>query len=85
MKKSLVGRFAALALAVLISCSIAYAWNEAEFTSRPLYAYPLPHGHDDIVGNLTQDGAVHPPRRVTPRAQVTAEHVAAVVELHAVR
>jgi L,D-transpeptidase ErfK/SrfK len=52
MKKSLVGRVAALALTVLISCSIAYAWNEAEFTSRPLYAYPLPHGHDDIVGTL---------------------------------
>src|SRR5260221_185089 len=27
-------------------------WSEDEFEHRPLYAYPLPHGKDNIIGNL---------------------------------
>src|SRR5947209_5982933 len=27
-------------------------WTEDEFEHRPLFAYPLPHGKDNIVGNL---------------------------------
>ena len=27
-------------------------WTEDEFEKRPLYAYPLPRGKDDIIGNL---------------------------------
>ncbi len=31
----------------------AHSWSEAEFANRPLYAYPLPSGRDDIIGTLT--------------------------------
>jgi L,D-transpeptidase ErfK/SrfK len=31
---------------------LASAWSEDEFAKRPLYAYPLPHGKDNIIGNL---------------------------------
>ncbi|HEX3409309.1 MAG TPA: L,D-transpeptidase family protein [Candidatus Binataceae bacterium] len=31
----------------------AHTWREAEFANRPLFAYPLPTGRDDIVGTLT--------------------------------
>jgi L,D-transpeptidase ErfK/SrfK len=31
----------------------AHKWNEAEFANRPLYAYPMPQGRDDIIGSLT--------------------------------
>jgi L,D-transpeptidase ErfK/SrfK len=32
---------------------LAHSWNEAAFANRPLYAYPLPSGRDDIIGTLT--------------------------------
>ena len=32
---------------------LAHSWNEAEFANRPLFAYPLSSGRDDIVGTLT--------------------------------
>ena len=45
--------FPALFLIALVAISAAYgAWTEDEFKNRPLYAYPLPHGKDDIIGNL---------------------------------
>ncbi|HEX4210522.1 MAG TPA: L,D-transpeptidase family protein [Candidatus Binataceae bacterium] len=31
----------------------AHKWSETEFETRPLYAYPIPQGRDDIVGSLT--------------------------------
>ena len=43
----------ALFLIALVAIPTAYgAWTEAQFEKRPLYAFPLPHGKDDIVGNL---------------------------------
>jgi L,D-transpeptidase ErfK/SrfK len=32
--------------------SLARAWNEDEFEHRPLFAYPLPQGRENIIGNL---------------------------------
>ncbi len=47
-------------LAALIVAAAAYAvpvlahtWHDTDFANRPLYAYPLPEGRDDIVGTLT--------------------------------
>ena len=31
----------------------AHKWSETEFENRPLYAYPIPAGRDDIIGSLT--------------------------------
>ena len=31
---------------------MAHGWTDSEFEKRPLYAYPLPHGRDNIIGNL---------------------------------
>jgi len=45
--------FPALLLIALVAIPAANgAWTEDEFERRPLYAYPLPHGKDDIIGNL---------------------------------
>ena len=45
--------FPALFLIALVAIPTAYgAWTEDQFEKRPLYAFPLPHGKDDIVGNL---------------------------------
>ena len=45
--------FPALFLIALVAIPAAYGgWTEDEFEKRPLYAYPLPHGKDDIIGNL---------------------------------
>src|ERR1019366_3759090 len=45
--------FPALLLVALVAIPAANgAWTEDEFERRPLYAYPLPHGKDDIIGNL---------------------------------
>ncbi|HUA35319.1 MAG TPA: L,D-transpeptidase family protein [Candidatus Binataceae bacterium] len=44
---------AALMLAAMVLAPrLASAWSEDEFARRPLYAYPLPHGRDNIIGNL---------------------------------
>jgi L,D-transpeptidase ErfK/SrfK len=52
--KSFAGWIVALAalIAALAAPSFARTWNEADFANRPLYAYPLPRGRDDIVGSL---------------------------------
>ena len=45
--------FPALFLVALVAIPAANgAWTEDEFEKRPLYAYPLPRGKDDIIGNL---------------------------------
>jgi L,D-transpeptidase ErfK/SrfK len=42
-----------LMLAAYAAPVLAHAWTETEFANRPLYAYPLPSGRDDIIGTLT--------------------------------
>jgi L,D-transpeptidase ErfK/SrfK len=55
MKKSSFGWV--VAVAVLLTTFalpvLAHAWNEADFANRPLFAYPLPRGHDDVIGSLS--------------------------------
>ncbi len=41
-----------LAVAIVAIPRPARAWNEDQFEQRPLFAYPLPLGRDNIVGNL---------------------------------
>jgi L,D-transpeptidase ErfK/SrfK len=45
---------AALLLAAALSSlpRSALGWSDDQFDKRPLYAYPLPEGHDNIIGNL---------------------------------
>ena len=31
---------------------VAFAWSDDQFDKRPLYAYPLPTGRDNMIGNL---------------------------------
>jgi L,D-transpeptidase ErfK/SrfK len=43
------------ALLVAVASTVpraAFGWNDAQFGKRPLYAYPLPRGRDNIIGNL---------------------------------
>src|SRR5438876_920683 len=44
---------AVMLLAALTAPAFAHSWNEAEFTNRPLFAYPIPGAHDDIIGSRT--------------------------------
>ena len=45
--------FPVLILAALIAIPVAHAgWTEDEFEHRPLFAYPLPHSKDDVIGDL---------------------------------
>src|SRR5271154_6481601 len=44
---------AMLMLAAYAAPVLAHVWSEAAFENRPLYAYPLPQGRDDIIGSLT--------------------------------
>jgi lipoprotein-anchoring transpeptidase ErfK/SrfK len=41
-----------LLLAAAIVPTLAHAWTEDEFEHRPLFAYPVPQGRDNIIGNL---------------------------------
>jgi len=41
-----------LVLAAAMMPSLARAWTEEEFEHRPLFAYPVPQGRDNIIGNL---------------------------------
>jgi LysM repeat protein len=41
-----------LLLAAAIVPTLAHAWSEDEFEHRPLFAYPIPQGRDNIIGNL---------------------------------
>ena len=54
-KKTLVGWVVALAAAAAVAYatpSLARQWKETDFANRPLFAYPLPRGREDIVGSL---------------------------------
>src|ERR1700684_2115846 len=44
--------FFCLAILVAVAPSIARGWSEYEFDHRPLFAYPVPEGRDNIIGNL---------------------------------
>jgi L,D-transpeptidase ErfK/SrfK len=39
-------------LACVIATSAAWAWDEAMFAKRPIYAYPVPSAEDTVVGEL---------------------------------
>jgi L,D-transpeptidase ErfK/SrfK len=51
-KKIFAGWVVGIVLAALAAPSFARVWKEAEFANRPLFAYPLPRGRDDMVGSL---------------------------------
>jgi len=53
--KSLLRWVAALAIAIASFAvpALANNWKDTDFNNRPLYAYPLSHGRDDVVGSLT--------------------------------
>ncbi len=40
-------------LAAYAAPSLAHSWHSVNFANRPLYAYPLPNGRDDLIGSLT--------------------------------
>ena len=44
---------AVLTLAIFAAPALAHTWSESEFEHRPLNAYPIPPGRDDIIGSLT--------------------------------
>src|SRR3981189_2346398 len=44
--------FPVLILAALVAIPVHAGWTEDEFEHRPLFAYPLPHSKDDLIGNL---------------------------------
>jgi L,D-transpeptidase ErfK/SrfK len=43
---------ACLVVALAAGVSTALAWKDSDFAHRPLFAYPLPHGKDNIIGSL---------------------------------
>jgi L,D-transpeptidase ErfK/SrfK len=43
-----------LLIAAAMVPSIARGWTEDEFEHRPLFAYPIPQGRDNIIGNLVE-------------------------------
>jgi L,D-transpeptidase ErfK/SrfK len=40
-------------LSAFVSRSFAHTWNEAQFSNRPLFAYPLPGAGGAMVGSIT--------------------------------
>ena len=42
-----------LSLAAYAAPGFARSWHDVNFANRPLYAYPLPSGRDDLIGSLT--------------------------------
>ena len=55
MAKKYLGWVVAVMLAVAAYAvpSFAHDWHTVNFENRPLYAYPLPSGRDDLIGSLT--------------------------------
>ncbi|HEY1851815.1 MAG TPA: L,D-transpeptidase family protein [Candidatus Binataceae bacterium] len=55
MAKKYIGWVVALVLCAAMYAvpSLAHDWHSVDFANRPLYAYPLPAGRDDIIGSLT--------------------------------
>jgi L,D-transpeptidase ErfK/SrfK len=49
--RNLLALVGLLILAAMVP-SMARAWTEDEFEHRPLFAYPIPNGRDNIIGNL---------------------------------
>jgi L,D-transpeptidase ErfK/SrfK len=54
-KKLAIGRVvvATVMIAALAAPCLAHNWKDVDFANRPLYAYPLPKGRDNIVGSTT--------------------------------
>ena len=38
-------------LAAYAAPGLAHSWHDVNFANRPLYAYPLPSGRDDLIGS----------------------------------
>ena len=43
-----------LLIVIVLAPPLARGWNEDEFEHRPLFAYPIPQGRDNIIGNLVE-------------------------------
>lgn len=41
-----------VAAALLVAPRFAHSWSESDFENRPLVAYPIPTGRDDLIGTL---------------------------------
>ena len=48
----LLGAGLCLAAAIWSAPHAALGWTDDEFERRPLYAFPLPQGRDNVIGNL---------------------------------
>ncbi|HUN58048.1 MAG TPA: L,D-transpeptidase family protein [Candidatus Binataceae bacterium] len=55
MKSKLVALIAVVVSVIALGGAKVWAhkWSESEFENRPLFAYPIPQGRDDIIGSLT--------------------------------
>ncbi len=40
------------AIAIFAAPRLAHSWSESDFENRPLVAYPIPSGRDDLIGSL---------------------------------
>ena len=40
------------AIALFAAPRLAHSWSESDFENRPLVAYPIPTGRDDLIGSL---------------------------------
>src|SRR5690348_4699327 len=46
------GALVLLVIALFAGPRLAHSWSENDFENRPLVAYPIPTGRDDLVGSL---------------------------------
>jgi L,D-transpeptidase ErfK/SrfK len=47
-----VAALCAVLVAIWAAPRLALGWSDDEFEHRPLYAYPLPRGKDNVIGNV---------------------------------
>jgi L,D-transpeptidase ErfK/SrfK len=47
-----LGLLACLTLVMAVVVPLAFGWSEDDFAHRPLVAYPVPPGHDNIIGEI---------------------------------
>ncbi|HXW85338.1 MAG TPA: L,D-transpeptidase family protein [Candidatus Binataceae bacterium] len=52
IRLAVIGVVVAVVLAAVSAPRSAFGWSDDEFANRPLFAYPLPQGRDNIIGNL---------------------------------
>ncbi len=55
MLRQFPGWLAAVCALVAVAAmpAISFGWSEDQFEHRPLFAYPMPPGHDGVIGDLT--------------------------------